>query len=304
MAGTCTRTQVDEAASALPGSKPYQRCIDAYAQYLGLESTNEIVLAAGSQAVIHALPKMLNPGSATILGPTYSEHARSWRLTGHRVEERSFSNIPAKEVTADTALILTNPNNPDGRRVDRETVLALAQRQSASGGFLIVDEAFADIAPEVSIAASGLPPGVFVLRSFGKFFGLAGIRLGCVRSAEPYSSDLREALGAWPVNGLALRIAFKALSDTTWIEETCEKLEGSGERLNRVLAQTGAKVVGGTSLFCLIEHADAATIFTKLATHGIYVRCFADHPHRLRFGLPGPEEAWQRLETALEEIGK
>ncbi len=235
-------------------------------------------------------------GRATVLGPTYAEHARALNLAGHEV-----SIVTDAERLAEAQLaIVVNPNNPDGRIIDKERLLALGERLRARGGLLVVDEAFMDVGPQAaSLAAAAVRGSVAVLRSFGKFSGLAGLRLSFAIASPDMAATLKSTLGPWPVSGAALAVGCEALADRAWIEDTRACLAGDARRLDGLLYGAGLEVIGGTSLFRLIRTADAAEPFRRLGQAGVLVRRFAEAPDRLRFGLPGPEQEWSRLEAAL-----
>jgi cobalamin biosynthetic protein CobC len=199
---------------------------------------------------------------------------------------------------------LVNPNNPDGAVADRETVLRLHDDVSSQGGYLVVDEAFADVAPGYSVAAlAGIAryPRLIVLRSFGKFYGLAGVRLGFVIAAAPVVARFRELLGDWPVSADAIAVGLAAYSDDAWAERTRERLQRSANRLDDLLISSGLEIVGGTSLFRLARSEDARRRFDNLLRAGILARPFDHDPTLLRFGLPREQWAWQRLAEALRK---
>jgi cobalamin biosynthetic protein CobC len=231
-----------------------------------------------------------------VVTPTYREHARAAVLAGHRVSE--INDLEAAREA--TLVIVTNPNNPDGRLFDKDALIALARRLARRGGLLIVDEAFMDVGPrDGSLAGEVGHNAVVVLRSFGKFFGLAGIRLGFALAAPLLAARLAATLGPWAVSGPALAIGASALADRAWIERRREDLLAAAHRLKAILADAGLEVVGGTALFQLARTPAASQLFYHLGRAGILVRSFAEHPTWLRFGLPGTEAAWTRLQVAM-----
>jgi cobalamin biosynthetic protein CobC len=251
-----------------------------------------IVPAPGTQALIKRLPELFSHRrEVAIFSPTYAEHAYAWKACGHEVRE-----VRAVEEVSEAAIaVIVNPNNPTGRIFSPAKLLDLSQRLD----LLVVDEAFADIAPELSIASEVADRNIVVLRSFGKFFGLAGLRLGFAIANKTISERLREKLGPWAVSGAAIEIGVQALSDQPWIATTRTRLAQGQKRLDKLLISYGLKILGGTELFRLAEQADAQGVYEKLGNAGILVRPFAEHPTWLRFGLPGPETDWLRLENAL-----
>ncbi len=274
-------------------------CRLAAAAY-GAASAEQVVAAPGSQILISLLPSVLGCRKAVVLGPTYGEHALSWAASGAQVVEVEDVDALAAQVRAGTVLVLCNPNNPDGRRLGRQPVARLAARCAAEGAVLVVDEAFADLEPDVPEAASLLPsPGLVVLRSFGKTYGLAGIRLGFLLADPPLAARMRTLLGPWAVGGVAIIAGRHALVDRAWRDRSGLALQAQADRLDRLLADVGLTLGGGTRLFRLATRPDAAALFRHLGRHGLLVRHFPAQPARLRFGLPPDEAAWERLHAAL-----
>ena len=235
-------------------------------------------------------------GRAGILGPTYAEHARMAALAGHEVTTAGT----LAELCGASMAVVVNPNNPDGRLIARDDLLSLAAQQKAQGGLLLVDEAFMDVGPQgESVCGSVEEAPIVVLRSFGKFFGLAGLRLSFAIASRDLASHLRARLGPWPVSGPALRIGAAAFADRLWIDSTRTELSAASERLKALLGAAGLEPVGRTELFCLVRSTHAGEIFERLGEAGICVRRFDENVQLLRFGLPGTEMDWQRLKDAL-----
>jgi len=251
----------------------------------------------GTQSVIQLLPRLVPGGSAAILSPTYGEYARAFRLAGLPV--RQVSTIT--ELTADDRLVVVvNPNNPDGRMLPVDQLRDLHDRQREQGGILLVDEAFGDVEPEASLApyASSMP-SLIIFRSFGKFFGMAGLRLGFVIAETSISDRFEDWLGPWAVSGPALSIAASLMErDTSAIRD---RILQRRLALETVLHQSHLHIAGGTALFALVADDRAEGIYTHLCRHHILVRKFDYAPHWLRFGLAPDEEADRRLAGALEE---
>lgn len=281
----------------LPGRGAEEELRRAAAGFYGAPSADHVAAAPGSQAVIQLLPRLRRPGTVAVLGPTYAEHAQAWALAGHRV--RTVTRVEDLEA-ADVAVVV-NPNNPDGRILPIDTLSALAARRHAAGGWLVVDEAFAEVTPDASIAAHAGQPGLVVVRSFGKFFGLAGVRLGFVLAAPDTAAAVRAAVGPWAVAGPALTIGRTALSDGVWAQDARARLAAAAERLDSLLLKAGVRVVGGTALFRLVEDGRAPHFHERLGRSGVLVRRFADSPFRLRFGLPPDPSSERRLQAALAE---
>jgi cobalamin biosynthesis protein CobC len=278
----------------LPEPATTERLAAIAAEAYGAPSAAHVVAAPGLQIQLPLVARLARPGRATVLGPTYAEHARVAALAGHAVREVTTIDDLAG---ADLAVVV-NPNNPDGRLTGRDTLLALADRLAP--GLLVVDEAFMDVGPiDASLAPDVARPNLVVLRSFGKFFGLAGMRLGFALVSRDNAARLRAALGPWAVSGPALAVGAAALADTAWIVQTRTRLATAAQRLDGLLVKAGLDLAGGTTLFRLVRAPAAIELFDQLGRAGIFVRRFAERPTWLRFGLPGDEPQWQRLAVAL-----
>jgi cobalamin biosynthesis protein CobC len=283
--------------SQLPESCELARLEGAAALRYSAAATS-VVAGPGSQALIHALSRILPSRTVGLLAPTYSGFAAAFAATGVRVVEATR----LEEMGSLDVAIVVNPNNPDGRIIPHDDLLALHERLARRGGGLIVDEAFADFDAMKESLAPALPSsGVVVLRSFGKTYGLAGLRLGFALASPEIVPSLRAALGPWPVSGPAIAIGIRALADSDWLETMRARLGSDAARLDALLRRAGWRIIGGACLFRLAAHADARAAFERLLAAGILTRPFADAPDWLRFGIPGDENAWERLATALRE---
>jgi cobalamin biosynthetic protein CobC len=280
----------------LPGCANEEALIDAARETYRVPARAALVAAPGTQALIQWLPRLAPQGPVAICGPTYSEHARAWADAGHHVV--SIDGLDALPADVRNAVIV-NPNNPDGRVAPLDAIERAAKALHAYGGWLVVDEAFVDVMPEATAASLCPELPVVILRSFGKFYGLAGLRLGFAVGAPAITEQLRKALGPWAVSGPALAIGAAALRDTDWANGMRRQLAQQAVRLDAILTTTGGTIVGGTSLFRLLRHADAARIHERLAQNHIWSRKFAHADHLLRFGLPGSDEGFARLSHAL-----
>jgi cobalamin biosynthetic protein CobC len=270
---------------------------DIAACYYGCRT---LLPVAGSQAAIQALPRLRAPGRVAVLAPMYAEHAHAWRRAGHAVTE-----LPAAALTEAAGfdvLVLANPNNPTGHCFEPRTLLAMHDRLPP-GGWLVVDEAFVDATPAASLAGHGARPGLIVLRSLGKFFGLAGARVGFVLAANDLLQALADALGPWPLAGPSRLIAAAALADRAWQDAARARLIRDGARLGALLERNGLRPAGGCALFQWVATGQAAALHGALARRGILTRLFEDPPS-LRFGLPGNEDAWRRLDAALTDVAR
>ncbi|AQG97929.1 threonine-phosphate decarboxylase [Burkholderia sp. KK1] len=271
---------------------------DAAARHYGAPHALPV---AGSQAAIRALPALLPRGTAGVAPLTYGEYAPAFLRAGHAI---ATLDVTAHDVpnTVDH-VIVANPNNPTAERLTRATLLRWHAQLAARGGTLIVDEAFADVEPAASLASETARDGLIVLRSVGKFFGLAGIRAGFVLASPPVIGPLRDALGAWTVSGPARHAVEAAFADAEWQRATRERLQRDGARLAALIAGHGFDV-RATPLFAWTPTPDAPALHHALALRGIWTRLF-DLPGMmpsLRIGLPGAEGDWARLSLALQEV--
>jgi len=262
--------------------------------------TPHLLPCAGSQQALQALPRLRAAGRVGVLSPSYAEHAHAWRSAGHELTVLAADAIDAHLATLDV-LLLVHPNNPTGARFAPRQLLDWQQRLAARGGWLVVDEAFMDATPQHSIAAHAGREGLVVLRSLGKFFGLAGARVGFVLAWPQLLQKLAALFGPWPVAHPAREVARLALLDTAWQQGAREQLARASARLHAVLSDAGLVPHGGSALFHYLCCPAAARIHHALAQQGILVRLF-DQPAALRFGLPGNEAEWQRLRAALGRV--
>ena len=251
----------------------------------------DCVALAGAQAGIQLIPRLRAPGRARVLGPTYNEHAGALRAQGWAVE-----TVTEPEALAGADLgVVVNPNNPDGGRTPMTALAALAP----AVGLLVVDESFADATPEASLAPRLPMPGTIVLRSFGKFYGLAGLRLGFALGGSAEIETLRALAGPWAVGGPAIATGRAALADRAWQADTAARLDADAARLDALAERAGMRLVGGTCLFRTYAVRDAAGMHRDLARQRIWTRIFPYSDSWIRFGLPGDTGGWDRLAAAL-----
>lgn len=255
---------------------------------------------AGSQAALQMLPELRAPCRVGIPVPGYAEHAQAWRRAGHRIVPLPEGD-PGPTLEHLEVLVVIQPNNPTGRRHDLDRLLDWRTRLAARGGWLVVDEAFMDPTPEASLLPHGPLPGLILLRSLGKFFGLAGARVGFAMAEAALLGRLRERLGPWTLSGPSRWVATQALADRAWQAAARPALLASGARLADLLDRQGLTPNGGTPLFQWVCTPAAPRIQDALARQGILVRRFTA-PASLRFGLPGTAAQWRRLEVALQSL--
>ena len=264
---------------------------------------NRLLATSGSQAAIQALPRLFQPNRITIVGPTYNEHAAAWRAAGHDIH---WASALSEAITqASPVTLLCNPNNPTASHTDRSTLIKAAQALNAHEGWLIIDEAYGDFEPEYCAtpdAGSAAAPRLITLRSLGKFFGLAGARVGFVFGERRLLARLNDMLGPWTINGPARYVAEQALADRPWQQQQRQRVRHAGQQLLALLHEKLPRIpVDATGLFstCTLPSATAAqSLYDHLAQHGILVRLFATN-RLVRFGIP-TDTSWPRLADALQ----
>ena len=265
--------------------------LEAAAAYYGSAA---VLPVAGSQAAIQALPRLRAACRVGVPHPAYAEHAHAWRAAGHAVVAwDAGQNIDPLDV-----LVLVHPNNPSGQTYTRAQLLDWHARLAARGGWLVVDEAFIDATPTESLADVCPHPGLIILRSLGKFFGLAGARVGFVLAEPALLAALNPLLGPWAVSAPSRWVARAALADIAWQQAARAALPAAGARLATLLRDLGLAPSGGTALFQWVRIAETVGWHERLARQGILTRLFVDPPS-LRFGLPHHETDWARLAAAL-----
>ena len=263
---------------------------------------DRLLAVPGSQAAIQLLPRLIGARRVALVHPSYAEHAAAWRRAGATVEVLEEERIEAEGPGPRCdAVVLCNPNNPTGRLRKREALVDLLARMRERDGWLVLDEAFIDTRAQESLAPLAGGPGLAVLRSLGKFFGLAGARVGFLLGPAALLERAREELGPWPIAGPSLAAASEALEDVAFQQHARVRLAEASARLGALLERHGQRVAGASDLFAWTPGADARRLQDRLARQAILVRAF-DAPAGLRFGLPGAEAEWQRLESALASL--
>lgn len=282
----------------LPDAREVQRLELLAAASFGTISPSCLVAAPGRQALVQILCWLRPAGRVLVVSPTFEEHAACWEGAGHVLQHST--QLPPPDATGLPPVVLvTNPNNPDGRLFPRRALIALAEVLATRGGLLLVDEAFADAAPAESLVAEAGRPGLAVLRSFGNTYGLAGVRLGFLLADPMLIEQCRERLGPWALSGPAIAAGTVAFQDGAWLTGMRQWLVHQSGELAGVLRHAGLKIRGQTPLFALAEADDAAKLQSALARSLIWARTFPNEPRWLRFGLPADDAELARLEAAL-----
>ncbi|GLQ50415.1 threonine-phosphate decarboxylase CobD [Dyella flava] len=260
----------------------------------------QLLPVAGSQAAIQALPRLRGPSRVGIIAPGYAEHTQAWQRAGHAVTCLA-ADVLLQDLDRWDVLVLIHPNNPGGERFPLQELLRMHAQLAARGGWLLVDEAFMDVTPEESLCRYSDREGLIVLRSVGKFFGLAGARAGFVCAAAPLLEALQEKLGPWTLSGPTRYVVRQALGDRTWQASARPRLVMASRRLAGLLSKHGRAPTAGCGLFQWCRFEQASALHRALARRGILTRLF-DTPPSLRFGLLPDDAAFMRLDNALSEI--
>lgn len=277
----------EEQDELIPAAQTYYQC-------------QSLLAVAGSQAAIQSLPLLRPTGITGILTPSYAEHAHAWHKAGHQTRALAPAEIDLIIHQLDT-LVLVNPNNPSACVFTQAQCLLWLDTLNKKNGWLIIDEAFIDCTPELSLSALAPLKGLIILRSIGKFFGLAGLRAGFVLAEPPILKALNELLGPWTLSNPSRFVTTHALQNNAWQEQTCKQLKQQSQRLNRLLTQYQLAPTGSSQLFQWIQTEHARQIHYALAQQAVFTRLFS-HPASLRFGLPANETEWQHLEKALQTL--
>ncbi|MDA5556689.1 threonine-phosphate decarboxylase [Shimia sp. MMG029] len=265
----------------LPDQAAQDALLTAARTFWNVPDGAEIIAAPGASALIARIPALAPADAVDIPKPTYNEHAAAFAAQGWAVED-----------TARTARVLVHPNNPTGK---------LWQAEDVDAPLVVIDESFCDVCPDQSLIHLADQPGRIVLKSFGKFWGLAGLRLGFAIATPDTIAKLTALTGPWAVSGPALRTGAAALQDHSWAETTRTRLQTDSDRLDGMMTAKGARVVGGTTLFRLYDVADAARWQADLAERHIWSRIFPYSETFLRLGLPAPDR-WAQLKDALTHM--
>ena len=285
-----------DALARLPDPQDLADLEVAAASAFGVDDPDRVVAVPGAEAALRLLPVLVGSGDVALLAPIYGGHLETWAAASPRL----IRTLDDPAVQRADVLALVNPNNPDGRRIARERLASVAVERSDRGLWTIVDESFVEIAPELSVADLEIDRLV-TLRSFGKFYGLPGARLGFLIGSNIFSRNVRVLLGDWPIGADALALGLGAYADKAWRVSTRAKLAARALEVDAALAEVGLPVVGGCDLFRLVEVADAHALFARLCAQGVLSRPFVDRSDRLRIGLPSSNE-FNRFRRSLQAV--
>ena len=287
----------NESWARLPDENALSNLLNAGEIHYGIPADAGLVAANGTQSILQVLPMLLLQKNVAIVSPTYEEHRYCWEQAARNVTE--VKTLTEAVETAEIVVVV-NPNNPTGETHQPDELLKVAEKLAEKAGFLIVDEAFADVFPELSCVPQ-IRENMIVLRSFGKFFGLAGLRLGFAIGTKSIMDQLQARLGPWSVSGPALEIGSRALGDVDWILASRAQIKQNSEDQVEIIKTCGLKLIGNAGLFMEFEHPKAMEVYQALLSEHILVRCFAKRKSKLRFGLCKNMEELERLAWALKK---
>lgn len=280
----------------LPDPRGLARLEAVAARAFGVADPGRVAAVSGAEAALRLLPGLIGGGTVALLAPIYGGHAEAWAASAPNL----LASLDDPRARAADILVLANPNNPDGRRIDREALAALAVERSDAGRWTIVDESFVEVAPRLSVGDLEIDR-LITLRSFGKFYGLPGARLGFLIGNNIFSREFRALLGDWPIGADALALGLGAYADEAWRAATRSWLTMQAAEVDAALAEVGFTTLGGCDLFRWAEVPDAHAVFTRLCDQGVLTRPFADQPDRLRVGLPSRNE-FSRFQKVLKVV--
>ena len=284
---TCWQSLPDEHDDLNQAAQDYYQC-------------DTLLPLPGSQAGIQILPRLRSPSRVLIRNNSYAEYARNWRVAGHQVTSALAEEFDSLICQHDIVVVI-NPDNPSGDVIPTETLLAWRHSLHKRGGWLIVDEAFVDVQPEKSMTRFAPLDSLIILRSLGKFFGLAGLRSGVIIADQTVLNEVENCLGPWAISHPSRWLSTQALRDTAWQEKTRITLHRESHQLKAIITPLSDSYLGGTALFQTLLCTNAKRVHHGLAESGILTRLLDDETG-IRFGLPGSKQAESRLLTAVSQI--
>jgi len=266
----------------LPDSSAQTTLLNAARKFWQVPQSADIIATSGVSQLIAMIPSLQSAGQVEIIRPTYNEHAAAFNAAGWNVSDSGEVRV------------VVHPNNPDGR------IHKITTRDTAKTKLTIIDESFCDVMPDQSLIELTSQSNVIVLKGLGKFWGLAGMRLGFAISSPALIQQMTDRIGPWAVSGPAQFIGAAALSDYNWATQTRTRLANDSIRMDKLMKGFGHTSLGGTDLFRLYETTDAMALQTKLGKNLVWSRTFPYSTSWLRLGLPGTQTDWDHLTRALE----
>ena len=274
----------------LPGSKLLMSLEETASRAYKIAVGTDTVASSGAQQIINLLPLYLKKyNSVAILGPTYNEYESAFKSSNVRTKMVSeISDLYCSDIA-----IIVNPNNPTGKEIAEEALDELSKKVR----ILIIDESF----KMFSSRKIQKLDNVIQINSLGKFFGLAGLRLGFVSGPSDFIKSVRNMLGPWPISSLAAEIGLVALNDKIWISEMEKILLAASNALHEVCNSKNWKLVGKTNLFHTYAISNCLEVEEQFAAHGIWVRTFDYSETWVRLGIPTSECELTRVKQALNQ---
>jgi cobalamin biosynthetic protein CobC len=289
---------------------PDDQLESAAADYYGCHRA-AILAVPGSQYALQYTPTLLRTGTVAIPRRGYAEHRAAWLGAGHHVVEYADGAALHTLVmagTVDHALVI-NPNNPTADILSLQQLQDLHTQLHANGGWLVVDEAFADFPNSPSLASRCPAPGLIVYRSVGKFFGLAGVRLGFLLAPASLCAQLQSTMPPWLLSHLARWIGARALADRAWQLTQQQRLQDTAGEWLKTLHDCVPKLHFVATALFVSGSGDAAyceALYEALGRRAVLLRMFEtiEGLGALRFGLPLPanrEHVALLIREAVEE---
>lgn len=309
---------LEAARAAISGSSvypdpQYPELRRALGGYLGVPEANVLPTNGGAEALFLAALGLRRAGKsrALILEPTFSEYAAAANAAGMEVAHRpawresgggfAFDLRSLDGLGAGDAVFLCNPNNPTGSALPRDEVREIHEAVAGPGAALVVDEAFADFAPALSVASEA-NAALTVVRSFTKFFAIPGLRLGCLVSSE--AERFATLQPSWPVNAAAAAAGVAAASDAEFAGRSVRRVgELRREMAGELSELQGITVYDSAANFLLLR--GPGEVAEPLARRGVLVRGCEPFeglgPEHFRVAVREREDN-RRLVRALREI--
>jgi len=318
------------AALRLPGSDNVARYPSLYSEplrnqlleYVGLtnDSTFDTITGCGSDDVLDATMRAFSANNASIAysSPTFSiipVLARLNGLTPHSIPFTGEMDIDAERLVDARAAItyLCTPNNPTATAASRAAVEFVVRHAT---GVVLIDEAYAEFAPDRFIDLVSERDNVLVARTFSKAFGLAGLRVGYGVGARELTRLVARARGPYKVNAMAERAVRASLQDIDggigWVRARAQDVIANRAQLAEALTARGLDVLPSAANFVFVPTRNATTISRGLVERGVLVRVMSGIPEEpdalassggtgLRIGV-GPWEMMQRFLEALDAV--
>ena len=257
-----------------------EELVAAIAEAYNLDS--ELLLAGnGSTELLYLALRVLRPGRVLLTAPGFSEYERAAALAGARIKwlrlkrQEDFRIDPARFAAAmagcDLAL-LCNPNNPTSQAISRREAVAIAAAAKSCRCRLLLDEAFADFCPEISLLGHYHNSHLLILRSLTKFYALPGLRLGFLLLPRHLRPRFLAHKEPWSVNTLAIKAAVAALADRRFAERSRELIAAERPRLAAGLSGLVKRVYPAAANYLLLESEHARQLRTDLLARGIALR--------------------------------